>query len=255
MHLSVNNFRKTKLFQLLLIILCFLGILISIFIYFNPLHIIQPSVAHHHIRLQIINEGNTINFADEKFQEPYKKDQCSGELSEKPIHVHDNKDQIVHIHWSGITGGELLKFYGLNEIGGFDDNLGYTLAGDGFIKTVPIQGKLINNSTNNSKIWIYTGDTNQFKKQDTKLFLKKDLEKFLGKKSKLTIQRENISFLGILGFADSGDNKQISDKELENIQDLIGNIVVFIQYDEPNSTEIQEKFKNLVELDKSVCGG
>jgi hypothetical protein len=92
---------------------------------FSPAAIRHPARTHFHFRLQVINGGTPVNFAEDKFQTPFDTDNCSAALTREPIHFHDQLDQFVHIHWAGMTGGLLLKNYGWNFISGPDDTLGY----------------------------------------------------------------------------------------------------------------------------------
>src|SRR6478752_3561303 len=93
----------------------------------TPLNIRQPLLEHYHFRLQIIVDGKPVNFASSAFQEGYSKDNCNVGLTSHPFHFHDGKNQVTHVHWEGMTGGQLLKYYGWNYIGGRDNSLGFRM--------------------------------------------------------------------------------------------------------------------------------
>lgn len=252
----------------------------------TPSHLRKPKIAHHHFRLQLIVEGNKVNFADSGYQETYEKNICSGGLTKTPIHFHDGEDQIVHIHWADITGGEVLKYYGMNRIGGFDDTLGYRIDKSNWPEKINIKGKVIPSS--NKEMFVYTGTDDEYTKREFKDFLNKDLESFFGKKSKITEAQEAEKTSSILdnlwslkteahGNGDGHDynvsdtakpvaltgepknnseaTKTPSQEELEDINDLIGNVVIFVQDKEPNDEQVKERFDNLQVLQPSVCGG
>jgi hypothetical protein len=234
--------------------------------------IAYPKVAHYHFRLILSVDGKEVNFGDSKFQEPYSSAICSGRLTDLPIHFHDNKNQITHIHWQGVTGGLVLKNYGLDFLGGNPDVLGYRLDNLSNIKPILITGKLLPNKNSQDKLYVYTGDDNSYQKRDSTEFLQKDLELFL-KKSDLRKSNEssNLDFLTPKVLADyqpapllklnetsssSSSSKSVkTEAQLEEINDLIGNIVVFVQKDEPSDQQIKDKFNHLEPLADSVCGG
>ncbi len=240
-----------------------------------------PQVDHLHFRMQVVYHGEYVNLADSKFQQVYEKGQCTGALTENPIHLHDGKDQIIHIHWKDITGGQVLKYYGLNKIGGIDDILGFRL--DSFsqlppqIKAVKTHGNLLPKPEKNDIIYVYTGDTDNYQKRTESDLLNQNLETFFGQKSQL-----NQSFLSLPAFAHGGephahadslkpsvpassdstnitntsaDTTQPTEEELKEINNLIGNVVIFIQKDEPTETQIKDRFNHLEPLSPSTCGG
>jgi hypothetical protein len=252
------------------------GIYYSYLVYFlSPSSIANPTLSHHHFRLQIIIDGEGVDFSKAEFQEDYVKGVCTGELTQTPIHFHDFKDQFVHIHWANITGGQVLKYYGLNLIGGNDQIMGYqtNLDGKWWPQPLPIRGQLIPVIRNDQKIWVYAGDENGYESKSVDSFLDLDLESFFGVKSGLTnIQAMNwnlITPLQTLAHSDNGIIKQtqntnsnktekdieLSQDELKDLNNLIGNVVIFIQNNEPSDQEIKDRFDNLVPLEQSVCGG
>ena len=174
-----------------------------------------------------------------------------------------------------MTGDEVLKYYGLNKIGGFDDLMGVKL--DVLLKfkytTIPIHGKNLPQPKAEDKIWVYSGDEKGFEKRDLNDFLKQDLETFLKTDSKIRVQfeeavKEKQSLLDLssikvdahseiasIATPSGNTSSEPTDKELKDINNLLGNVVIFIQPQEPTTEQIQAKFDNLEPLSKSVCGG
>ena len=233
----------------------------------TPSHLRNPEFEHYHLRTQIVVDGEPVDFSLREFQEEYDKTSCSAELTGQPIDFHDEMDQMAHVHWRGITGGEFLKFYGWNLIGGEDESLGRRYdQGMMRMHQVKTAGKLLPEVSNNANYYIYDGDENSYEQKDQDKFLESDLEDFLGKKSRLNNENET-SFNPIDWFTqkayahgDVVDEHSESDLEndkekLERINNLIGNIVIFAQETEPTEAQIQERFANLVPLSDSVCGG
>ena len=275
----------------------------------TPSRLAYPKQDHFHFRLQYVFHGQAEDFGSPRYQIEYIKDVCSGLLTESPIHFHDKKDQIVHLHWRGITGGDVLKFYGNNRVGGLDNIMGYKLdqmlSSSPKITQIPIHSTSLPKPSGSDKYYIYTGDKSQFQKKDIQDFTNKTLEEFLGQNSKTRVEFEEVekleksktSFnpLTIQAQAHSGQehktldeaqlhelnlkkteaekvavvalNNQVSlssvssssptktEEELKEINNLIGNIVIFVQASEPTNEQIKARFDNLTPLSPSVCGG
>lgn len=232
----------------------------------TPGHIRVPQYDHYHFRTQIVVDGQPVNFAEDKFQQTYPG-ACSEEISESPIHFHDGLDQITHIHWDGITGGEVLKYYGWNFIGGRNDSLGTRFdTGFGKVANVPILGNLLPAIPEGSNFYVYTGDQDQYTRREWNDFLNQDLEYFFGKKVQM-VQAGGFDLSALLfkkasahaGHDHSADatltNTDLSQEQLEQINNLIGNVVIFVQPNEPSDEQIKERFNNLVPLQPSACGG
>jgi hypothetical protein len=236
-----------------------------------------PKVDHIHFRMQYIYHGAAENFADSRYQEPYEKNQCSGRITESPIHFHDNVDQIVHVHWKNITGGQVLKYYGLNKIGGLDNLLGFRwdeIRQNYRLTNINIYGKLLPQPTAEDKIYIYTGEKGNFTKRSVEDWTEQTLEVFFNKKSQLSAQ---FNILGSIeaqaqtlpktGQVQQASNSntvldsltenqsQPSEDELEQINNLLGNVVIFVQQDEPTEVEVANRFDMLQPLSLSTCGG
>ena len=258
---------KKVIFTSLAVILSVIVLSGSIFGYLyvsTPEHIRNPQLEHYHFRTQIIVDGNLVDFSKDEFQQE-TPGTCSAEVSGTPIDFHDNQDQMTHIHWDGITGGEFLKYYGWNYIGGASNILGFRYD-DGLMRMhqVTHYGDLLPYVPEGSNFYVYIGDKDGYEQKPWEDFLQQDLEEFFGKKSNLS-QDEQASLLDKLFFPKAyahgkviDDHEEKSDKteeELARISNLIGNVVIFVQKDEPTKDQIQERFENLVPLHDSTCGG
>jgi hypothetical protein len=235
------------------------------FIYAStPSHIREPQFEHYHFRTQIIVDGTPVDFSKDEFQQE-TPGTCSAEVSGTPIDFHDNQDQMTHIHWDGITGGEFLKYYGWNFIGGSDDSLGRRYD-EGLMSMHHVQryGDLLPDIPEGSNYYVYIGDENGYERKSWEDFLDQDLEEFFGKKSNLS-KDEQASLLERVffpkayahgGMTDGHDEESDrTEEELVRISNLIGNVVIFVQKDEPTDEQIQQRFSNLVPLHDSTCGG
>lgn len=280
----------------LLLLLVVLPIVVFLFV-INPSVIRSPKVAHHHFRMQLYVEGANVNFSGGDFQETFEKGICDGGITDTPIHVHDNKDQYIHIHWKNITGGQVLKYYGLNRTDIIDDFMGVTFRENWYKpELLEVRSKGIPKSSKN--IFIYQVKDGEAVKRDKNDFLYQDLEKFFGQKSSLTLEQEDAktdsSLFGIkalahgiaredlpagipgqtnetqiTGTSEGGDPliirpveqeiqtvKIVTDeKELKKLNDVIGDVIIFVQDEEPTSEQVNDKLDDFVQLEASSCGG
>jgi len=237
----------------------------------SPDVIRNPKLEHYHFRMQISVNGKAEDFSTKAYQTGYAKDQCNANLPEQPIHFHDNKDQFTHIHWEGMTGGMVMKYYGWNFIGGKDNSLGYKLNDMANIQEVTIHGKYLPTIAKDDTFYIYTGDENSYKQQSFEDWKNKDLEDFFGKTSNSPAHELNksgeMSFLDILfpkayahGTVDDADGDdgaapETDQEKLTRINNLLGNVVIFVQKDEPTEQQIKARFNDLEPLTDSTCGG
>ena len=230
----------------------------------TPEHIRKPTYQHYHFRTQIVVEGKAVDFSEDKFQEETgQATACSAEVGSIPIDFHDKIDQLTHVHWNGMTGGEFLKYFGWNFIGGNEDLLGRRYD-DGIVpQPVKIFGNLLPDTAEKAKFYIYVGDHNSYKQKKWDDFLNQDLETFFGKKSNIghsdEVSTNNIinllipSALAHGGGIDKNPSKK-SEKELKRINNLIGNVVIFAQEERPSDEQIKARFNDLVPLHDSTCG-
>jgi hypothetical protein len=291
-----------------------------------------PAQDHSHLRIKYVFNGQEENFGSPRYQTDYTKDICDGSLTESPLHFHDNKPDYQHLHWARVTGGQFLKFYGINYIGGLDNYMGFKVDKLPNITPVPIYGKHLPEPRKDDKFWIYTGiqdnkgewqtktrSLEDFKNQTFEEFLgvesqaRKDYEKYtnlnllnLGKittyahagveHKDLSEEQKHLLELGELANTENLNNQVITQnssvqssessqnsnqtsiqassqtsqppkpeiqkeydpitgEELKSINNFLGDIVIFVQPNEPTNDQIQARFKTMVKLDKSSCGG
>ncbi|HXH04834.1 MAG TPA: hypothetical protein VNI82_00195, partial [Candidatus Nitrosotenuis sp.] len=189
----------------------------------------------------------------------YEKGVCSAGLPETPIHFHDNKDDFVHLHWKGMTGGLVLKNYGWDYAGGPDDLLGYRLDELPKIKSVPIYGDVLPVSSENAMLWVYTGNSDSYQKRSADEFINQDLETFFGTKSLIKAEEE-FSFWDELfpkAMARVGEAHEAgsSEEDLQRINNLLGDVIIFVQEGEPTDQQVKDGFSKLEPLSESTCGG
>lgn len=228
--------------------------------YSTPEHIRTPAFEHYHLRIQLVNEGEAVDFSQDKFQQEYDGSVCGADLSEEPFHFHDNKDQMLHVHWNGMTGGELLKYYGWNFIGGSDNSLGEQYTGGVFSgsEAVQIHGDVLSSLPEVDRLWIYIGDENTYVKKSAQDFINQNLEKFFGVQSKLKEEVSLIDWFFPSVYAHTATESETFELEIDQltrVNNLIGNIVIFVQDEEPSQQSIAERFSNLLPLTDSTCGG
>lgn len=243
-----------------------LAILASYIYTATPAVIRKPSFQHYHFRMQILVNGKAENFAEQKYQTGYSKDNCNADLTAQPIHFHDNKDQMVHIHWDGMTGGLVLKYYGWNYVGGIKGSLGYRFDKLSDVQKVPIHGNVLPAVPDGDTFYVFTGDDKSYQEHTFDEFLHKDLESFFGKKSNLPGDEAQTSLLDRLfpkAYAHGTENHETtttSESETEGaklarINNLIGSVIIFVQKDKPTDQQIKDRFNMLEPLSDSTCGG
>lgn len=225
----------------------------------SPAAIRAPKLDHAHFRLALIANGVAVDFGSEPFQKQSQA-YCTDDLSEDPIHFHDNKNQFVHLHWKGMTGGLVLKNYGWNMIGGPNNILGYRLDRLPPSNTVPVYGDVLPTLPSNAKLWVYTGTGDSYQLHSAQDFLFKDLETFFGRQS--TVGAHKADFWRDLLFAPATAHDgtmhatdEKSQAELSEINNLLGDVVIFAQADKPQDKRIREVFQTLEPLTESTCGG
>lgn len=239
----------------------------------TPAVVRAPKLEHYHFRMQILVNGKAENFGDKKYQTGYNKDQCNANLPEQPIHFHDNKDQFTHIHWEGMTGGMVMKYYGWNFIGGADNSLGYKMDDLADIQKVTTHGDYLPDVPEGDSIYVYSGDERSYKKRSLKDWTEQDLEKFFNKKSNSPAHDINYGEPDVFsalfptasahGGVDDGPDgepgettsEETTDEKLTRINNLIGNVVLFVQKDAPSDQQIKQRFAQLEPLSESTCGG
>ncbi len=160
-----------------------------------------------------------------------------------------------------MTGGLVLKNYGWNFVGGADSRLGYRLDELPRIKSVPIYGDILGKKPVSTEFWVYTGNESGYQKRPFKDFITQDLEKFFDKESdfpKPTGLMDAIFPKAAAHGTESHDDAVSVDGEEERLQrlnNLIGNVVIFVQKDEPSDEAVKARFADLESLSESTCAG
>lgn len=234
----------------------------------SPDVIRNPKMEHYHFRMQVLVNGKAENFAEDKYQQDYAKDQCNANLPEQPIHFHDKKDQFTHIHWEGMTGGMVMKYYGWNYIGGVNKALGYKMDDLSDIQKVNTHGNFLPAVPSDATFYIYTGDENGYKQKNFDDWKSQDLEQFFGKTSnspahKMNQQSSLMDKLFPKAYAHGTEDhsttsttgEESEEQRLTRINNLIGNVVVFVQKDKPSDQQVKDRFNDLEPLSDSTCGG
>jgi hypothetical protein len=251
---SLNRFKNIWLALLVIVVVAIVttvGFLSYAYVNSPPV-IRNPYLQHYHFRLQIIADGKAQSFAEPQYQTPESNVSCDVALPAVPIHFHDHKDQIVHIHWDGMTGGLLLKDYGWNYVGGISGVLGYRFDHLPHIKKVPIHGYDLPQPAAGDNLYVYSGDATSYKERSSSDFIHQDFETFFGKKSDLPSSKPQNSLLDKLlpsAYADS-----LSEPQLTFLNNLIGNVVIFAQKNKPTDAQVKDRFNHLEPLSASVCG-
>lgn len=251
---------------ILVLALAYLGYMFAA----TPSHIRTPEFEHYHFRTQIIVEGEPVDFSADRFQVANDTAGCNTELSDHPVDFHDNEDQMTHIHWDGMTGGDFLKYYGWNFIGGDDETLGRRFD-HGMMNTVRMDmphvmrfGNLLPDVPDGANFYVYVGDDDGYEKKNWDDFLNQNLEDFFGKRSVLKLNEQASNFridswlfkdAAAHGGADDNHGEASGEQDLQRVNNLIGNVVIFVQADEPSDQQIKARFANLVPLTDSTCGG
>lgn len=250
-----------------LAVILFVGSYLGYIYALSPAVIRNPKLEHYHFRMQIVVNGKKENFAEDKYQKGYVKDQCNAALPEQPIHFHDQKDQFTHIHWEGMTGGMVMKYYGWNFIGGIKNALGYKLDNLRDIQKVTTHGNYLPEISKDAKIHVYTGDEKSYQERTFEDWKSQDLEKFFEQTSNSPAHEINkqTSLLDKIfptanahGGADDGKDGEpgeTQEEKLTRINNLLGNVVLMVQDKEPTDKEVRDRFSNLEPLTDSTCGG
>lgn len=230
----------------------------------TPEHIRKPTYQHYHFRTQILVDGKAVDFSKDEFQkETVASTSCSAAVGGVPIDFHDRVDQLTHVHWNGMTGGEFLKYFGWNYIGGSDELLGRRYDAGVMPQSVKIYGKLLPALPDKSNYFVYVGDKSSYQQKNWNDFLNQNLETFFGKKSNIGHSEEvtlntvlDWLFPKVYAHGEVMDEhpSSKSEEELTRINNVIGNVVIFVQEKEPTKDQIQTRFDNLVPLHESSCG-
>lgn len=251
---SSRGYRKLlSTFGLLLVLVVVgIGSYLTYLFFSSPPVIRNPYLQHYHLRAQIIVDGQAVNFTDQKFQSPESNISCDIALPPVPFHLHDDRDQVVHVHWDGMTGGLFLKDYGWNYVGGINGVLGYRYDHLPHIVKVPIHADVLQRPAVSDNFYVYSGNQSSYKQRSFDDFLNQDFETFFGVHSILPSSKPTSGFLNAL-FPKAYASK-LNDQQLTRLNNLIGNVVIFAQKQKPSDAQINDHFSHLAPLSESVCG-
>jgi hypothetical protein len=293
---------KIILFKILLPLLILTILIIASIFFWTPSNLRFPEYDHSHFRMQYIFQGQAEDFGSPRYQVEYSKDSCTGDLPEQAIHFHDNRNHFVHLHWQKVTGGQVLKFYGLNKIDYINQNMGIRIdeALKGKFNLIPTHSNALPKPKEGDQFYVYTGNAKEYKKRDIQEFLTQDLEKFFGVDSSIrkTLEEDKkakkVNWLEVTSQAHSGiehadqteaekhdlevaeqeklkaeidarnNSNQLGQKttplpkteeELKDINNLLGDVIIFVQKEEPTIDQIKSRFDAMEPLSPSTCGG
>jgi uncharacterized protein YneF (UPF0154 family) len=252
------KFRRFKYVAIFLIILSILfGVAgFSFVTYFSRPYFNNPVFTNYHLRLQLINNGQIVSISGQNDERTNEFKVCDLTLLNRPIYQNSFNSELFQVSWEGITGGEILKYYGLNLVGGFDDVLGYRVKKNFGVEAIkPFQGNGISVSKK-SKVFAYFKRQDGYEKLDQLDFLFKDIELAV-KKSNIRLEREHAKTPGLFGIRVFAEEKpKIEQQEFESKlsldYDLIGNIVVFFEESEPTEDRIIDRFNNFIPLNPKI---
>jgi hypothetical protein len=257
--------RLPKMLRIVIAVACAVLLLGGFFVLYSykskPNPIRKPAFQHLHFRMQLLVDNKPIDFSEKEFQTPAGHDVCTADLTKQPIHFHDGKDQMVHIHWDGMTGGLVLKYYGWNYVGGQHGTLGVRFDQLPKLVNVPIHGNTLPQIPSNDKFYVYIGDEHGYKEKSFDDFVHKDLENFFGEQSNLPTEETswlNKIFPKAYAHGDEhaeGATVDASQEELKKINNLIGNVIIFVQKDKPSDKQVKDRFDKLAPLSLSTCAG
>lgn len=263
----INKQTLTYAFIVSLLIALCVGLSMGMRYWISPSSIRQPGYEHAHFRVQIIVDGDQVDFSAGEFQHSLGDVvACSVELAASPIHFHDGNGQLAHLHWEGMRGGDFLKYYGWNVVGGQDDTLGWRFD-TSVVEPLKVvrHGDLLPVIPQGAAFYVYAGDELEYQARSWDEFIHQDLETFFGVESQVSVARqERSSIMGFLfpkAWADQGSSESpggvdsTAPADLREINNLLGSVVIFVQETEPSPAEIKAKFDTLVPLEDSVCGG
>jgi hypothetical protein len=206
--------------------------------FMSPAAIRNPSSTHFHFRIQVIQDGQAVNFAQDKFQTEFSKDICTAALTKEPFHFHDHEDQFAHVHWDHMTGGLLLKDYGWNLVGGLSGVLGYRFNGLQMPQAVPVHGRALPPLKSGDKYWVYVGTADSQRQASWSDFLHRDLRDFFGSANATD---------EVIGATESVD--------LARLNHVVGSAVIFAQPNQPTADQVKDRFAHLLPLPESQCAG
>jgi hypothetical protein len=159
-----------------------------------------------------------------------------------------------------------------NYIGGMNNALGYKLDNLKDPQKVTTHGNYLPTVPKDVTFYVYTGDENGYQEKSFNDWKTQDLETFFGTTSNFPAHDINkgkqTSLLdkvfpkvyahGTATDADGDDGAkpaETQEEKLTRINNMIGNVVIFVQKDAPSEQQVKDRFNNLEPLTDSTCGG
>lgn len=124
-----------------ILLLATIVVIVVLFLSVSDNNITFPKTTHTHAMIKFYNNGSIYKTNLFNAMSPSDQTLCSGLITSEPIHFHDNVEDIIHLHWDNITGGQVLKYLGANYIGGFNNLMGIRLDRLNKYKITPIYTK------------------------------------------------------------------------------------------------------------------
>ena len=246
------------IYKLLLTILVLVIISTSTLFLITPKHLKNPSLDHQHLRLKLLVNGKRIDFGSQEYQKEFDKSICDNKLSSEPFHFHDNLDQYLHLHWKGLTGGDMLTYLNINNK--LRANL-RTLAFrfDYFpqlqrIRT--LEPKLDIEKGSSIQIYFRGYQQEQISKINIDMFKSTAItdlnKKVYSAYNKNEANNTNVAYAH--EGEDDSDNQAV-DSEKQKIESLLGDFVIVINKEEIKDNELKQLFTDWIDIPESVCGG
>lgn len=169
---------KRNIFYLFWTICVIIIIGILGFNFASPRPITFPKKAEYQARLQIVVEGDAIDFSQQPFQNN-ALELCSNDIIDRPFGVYEGNSQIIHMHWENLTGANLLRNYGFKNTGPFENYLGVNLNNFPDYEPISIQGNLITTPEETFEYYVYTGNQFTYTRRDETEFLNRSIKDLL----------------------------------------------------------------------------
>ena len=252
------KYNKRVLFYICIVcITVLLGVIFLSYTVISRPHLIKPVATFFKLKMRIHYQKTPLELTQNDITDQSNSN-CNLVVTEKPFYLDKDKKNVVQVRWEGMTGGELLKYYGFNYLSGLNDLIGVQYRGPFDIK--PIRPLSISKPTASDILYVYTGSGKDFKLLNSQNFLYQDLENTL-KKSRLRTKREKESSkLTLYTISVSGEESlglalkpQLTDGQLNDINNILGSLEIFIQQDAPSNTDIINSFNSMERLSSESC--
>ena len=225
------------------------------FSFASPLAVTFPRRTEYAVRMQVVIEGVPVDFSQQAYQTKLDETVC-GELSTRPVAFHGGQEQWLHVYWRDLSGSTILRNYGYKNYAPFENYLG--VRADQFPQFTPvsIHGNILPETSPAAQLYVYTGDQFGYTRRDESLFLEQPLEDFLDD----VIPGTPMNALQIQGNAQEealgpSQQRDLQADEAERARplDVLGNVVIFIQTQEPTEAAIIERFLTLTSREPTTC--